>query len=554
MYSTTKRRLLSLALTLGLVLSLLIVPAGAVWDGSSAGGYDGGSGTRNDPYLISTPAQLALFRDQVNSGKTSICATQTANLDMGMRDWDPIGLSSSGFTGVYDGSGYAIRNLNINRFSVGSSSGGSTVYGGGLFGVVARSGVVKHVNVDGQVSANGEYPRAVDIGAIAGGNLGTIEECFSTCTFRNFDMTITNGSSSSWMTIGGIAGFNSGTIRSCYVIGDINVSVQVEQGVQSVVTGGIVGHQNGSGAVIENCYCAASVRAVSNRSCYTGAIVGQIDSVKAVDNVYANQDLCAALVGNGSTSKVTGSALLSTSDMKTPAFAAKLGNAFAQDTQNTNQGYPILSVMVYEEESEWSPWFDDEVQGTEINRELFSRLTPPELKNRDLTGPINRAEFAAVAVQLYEEMGGTVYDPTVLSMPFTDVSSDAIIKAYNIGITNGVSATEFNPYSRISRQDIATMLTRTYKALALEGWSLDRDGEYGMTVSGVTPFADDRDISAYAKDSVYFMVKNEVIKGVTPTTFAPQNTTSAQAAIGYADATREQAIILAIRMFQKLDV
>lgn len=550
-----KKRILSLTLTLGLLLSLLVIPAGAAWSGSSADSYDGGTGTRTDPYLISTPEQLALFRDQVNSGKSGICATQTANLDMGMQDWDPIGLTSSGFTGIYDGSGYAIQNLKIDRYSVGTSSGNrTTLFGGGLFGIVGRNGTVKHVNVDGEVSAQGEQPNAVDIGAIAGGNLGTIEECFSTCQFRNFNMTITNGTSSSWMTIGGIVGVNSGVVRNCYVVGDIDVNINVESGVKSVDVGGIVGNQEGSGSVVENCYCAAPVRATSNRTCNVGGVIGKLDGAKTIDNVYVNQDLCSNLLGNGSESKFTNSALLSTADMKTSAFAEKMGNAFGQDTQNRNQGYPILSVMVYEEESGWSEWFDDEVQGTAINKELFSQLTPPELKNRDLTGPINRAEFAAVAVNLYEEMGGTVYDPETLTMPFTDVSSDAITKAYKIGITNGVSPTKFNPYSRISRQDIAAMLTRVYKSLALDGWTLNGDGNYRLDASGVTPFADDKDISGYAKDSVYFMVKNGIIKGVSANTFAPRNTTSAQTAIGYADATREQAIILAIRMFQKLEV
>lgn len=550
MWQSKSTRFLSVLLALGLLLGLLALPAGAVWDGSSASAFDGGSGTRSDPYLISTPAQLALFRDQVNGGKTGICATQTANLDMGLLDWDPIGLSSSGFNGIYDGGGYAIRNLRINHYA-NESSFGVSLRGGGLFGNVGSSGTVKHVNVDSVVSGSGSYSAAIDVGAIAGGNYGTIEECFSTCSFRDFDVSI---SASGWVNFGGVVGCNIGTVRNCYMVGSMDVSVQAGSSIRSVNVGGIVGKQRDSASVIQNCYSVVSIQAESNRPCYTGGVVGLVDGNRTIDNVYCNQDLFDALIGSGSSSKVTNALPLPTADMKTPAFVATLGNAFAMDDGNNNQGYPILAVMAYEEESGWSGWFDDEVQGTAVNQELFSQLTPPELKNRDLTGSINRAEFAAVAVQLYEEMGGTVYDPATLTVPFTDVSSDAVAKAYTIGITNGVSATEFAPYSRISRQDIATMLTRVYKALALDGWSLARDGDYRLEYAGVAAFDDDGDISDYAKDSVYFMVKNEIIKGVTPTAFAPRNTTSAQTAIGYADATREQAIIMAIRMFQKLDV
>lgn len=546
-------RLLPLLLTLGLLLSLLVVPA-AAWDGSSADSFDGGTGTRTDPYLISTPAQLALFRDQVNNGKSGICAKQTANLDMEMRAWDPIGLTSTGFTGIYDGSGYAIQNLNINRYSTGSSSGsGSTLYGGGLFGVVGRNGMVKHVNVGGVVSGSGSYNKNIDVGAICGGNLGTVEECFSTCTFRDFNVSI---NSSGWTNIGGVVGFNGGTVRNCYMVGSMDVSVQAGSGTNSVNVSGIVGKQDGSGAVLQNCYSVVSIRANSNRPCYVGGVIGLLTGGKTCDNLYTNQDLCDTLLGSGSSSKFTNSALLSTADMKSSAMVSKLGNAFAMDTGNNNQGYPVLAVMVYEEEGGWSEWFEDEVNGTAINKELFAQLTPPELKNRDLTAPITRSEFAAVAVQLYEQMGGKVYDPEGLTTPFTDTSSDAITKAYAIGITNGTSPTTFSPYNKIERQDIATMLTRVYKSLALEGWTLPTDSQFtlGSDLNNVPRFADDGDIGDYARDSVYFMVKHNVIRGVSANTFAPRNKTSSQAAIGYANATREQSIILAIRMFQKLDV
>lgn len=238
--------------------------------------------------------------------------------------------------------------------------------------------------------------------------------------------------------------------------------------------------------------------------------------------------------------------------MKQASFAAQLGSAFAADTQKVNQGYPILQVMAYDEESGWSEWFEDEAMGDNINQEIFDSLIPAELQNRDLTRDITRAEFCAVSVRLYEQMGGQKLDAAALDSPFADTGSDAVKKAYALGITNGVSPTAFAPYTHISREQLATMLTRVYKALNLPGWTLATDDQYTLDYSGTTPFADDGDISAYAKPSVYFMVKNQVIKGTSPTTFSPRNVTAAQEAIGYANASREQALIMAVRMFQKL--
>ena len=229
-----------------------------------------------------------------------------------------------------------------------------------------------------------------------------------------------------------------------------------------------------------------------------------------------------------------------------------MGSAFAVDKDNVNDGYPILAALVYEEESDWSEWFEDEAMGDNVNKEIFNALIPAELKNKDLTKSITRAEFCAVAVQLYEEMGGPRLNAASLDTPFVDTSSDAVKKAYKLGITNGTSATTFDPYTLISREQLATMLTRVYKSLNLPGWTLATDSSYKLDYNGTTKFADDGYISAYAKPSVYFMVKNGVIKGLTATTFAPRNVTTYEQAIGYANASREQALIMAVRMFQKL--
>ena len=40
----------------------------AIWDGSIAAGFAGGSGTEDDPYLISYGSELAYLAQQVNSG------------------------------------------------------------------------------------------------------------------------------------------------------------------------------------------------------------------------------------------------------------------------------------------------------------------------------------------------------------------------------------------------------------------------------------------------------------------------------------------------------
>lgn len=104
----------------------------------------------------------------------------------------------------------------------------------------------------------------------------------------------------------------------------------------------------------------------------------------------------------------------------------------------------------------------------------------------------------------------------------------------------------------ITREQLATMLCRVYKNIAWENWTLDTDGQFALDTSGVKPFADDPLISAYAKPSVYFMVKHSVINGVGDNKFAPKYTTSQEEAIGYAMATREQALVMSLRSLENL--
>ena len=546
------KRIIAILCLVTILSTLIPFTVYGAWDGTAATEFSGGDGTVDDPFLISTSEQLALFRDKVNNGSTTICAKLVDNVDMNNIDWDPIGLSSGGYNGTFDGCGYAIRNLKISRFSKGSSLGSMYLYGGGLFGIIGKRGVVKHVNVDGVISTNETLSKNPDIGGICGGNFGIIQECFSTVQIRDFNLT-SNGSKKGHINIGGICGVNAGTIKNCYTIGsfDINISSKAP-----VCIGGICGLTYTNDSVMKNCYSAVKITADTNSQNYIGGIFGSLEITRGdLSNLYTDMYYHSSLTGNGTDSYLDNSAVYGTAHMTSQEFAGQLGNAFEVDTEKKNLGYPILAVMVYEEENDSSDWFNDEINSSNFDKELFEQLTPSELRNRDLTQPITRAEFCAVSVKLYEEMGGTVYSATQLECPFEDVSNDEITKAYKIGITNGVSETQFNPYAKISRQDMSVMLTRVHKALNLDGWSLSNDEDYAFDRSSIRTFDDDAEISMYAKNSVYFMAYNNIIKGVNEagTIFAPRNTTSSHEAIGYANATREQAIILSIRMFNKFN-
>ena len=227
-----------------------------------------------------------------------------------------------------------------------------------------------------------------------------------------------------------------------------------------------------------------------------------------------------------------------------------------------NEGKPVLSdwssVLTLNEQKEprEEPPFEFNAHDwakPELAEADGAGLIPAELREKDLKEPITRAEFAAVSVKVYEALSGLTAEPAAEN-PFTDTVDVEVLKALNVGVTNGTSATEFSPDALLNREQAATMLSRVYKKVAFAGWTLDTDGEYAEAFRALftmpEPFADDADISSWAKDSVYFMASKGIIKGIGDNLFGPRAVTAEQQASGYAQATREQAILIAVRLVQ----
>lgn len=168
-------------------------------------------------------------------------------------------------------------------------------------------------------------------------------------------------------------------------------------------------------------------------------------------------------------------------------------------------------------------------------------LIPGILKGADMTKPITREEFAELAVLLYEKVSekkSSAFSPN----PFTDTTNPQILKALNLGITTGMSNTTFSPKVLINREQCATMLFRAIKAI-------NPDGDY--SIAGVKDFPDQKYISSYAVEATKYMSKTGIIGGDAKGNFMPKATTPAQEATGYGMATREQAIALSLRTYDK---
>ena len=160
-----------------------------------------GTGTAEDPYLISSVAQLEWFRDQANatSSDYTACAKLVNNIDLSVSSnstWTPIKISAY-YAGTFDGDGHTVKNMVVTY-----STGGAA----GFFGWLANGSVVMNLTVEGECNSSVPY-----LGMIAGFSDGaTITNCTAKGWVNN------TSSSGSDLGTGGILGYCSfnGTVRS----------------------------------------------------------------------------------------------------------------------------------------------------------------------------------------------------------------------------------------------------------------------------------------------------------------------------------------------------
>ena len=158
----------------------------------------------------------------------------------------------------------------------------------------------------------------------------------------------------------------------------------------------------------------------------------------------------------------------------------------------------------------------------------YGLTTDKVLKNYQ--GNITREEFAEISVKLYEALTGNTAQP-VSPNPFKDTSNPEILKAYKLGIVNGITTDTFSSDSPATREQICLMLLRAIKAI---------EPEYIVDNSGVQAFADSKDISSWALEAVKQLNKLGVVNGVGGGKISPKGNT-----------TREQAIAMIKRVYEK---
>jgi len=207
----------------------------------------------------------------------------------GGEGWQPIVT----FNGTFDGRGYKIKDLFINR---------PDATGVGLFGYADKRGVVLNVTVvNATVTGNSK------VGGLVGSNEGKVENSYS------------SGSVTGENSTGGLVGWNQGTILNSYATGSVSGGscmgglVGYNKGTEARVSGsnststvsgddyvaGLVGWNEGA---VSDSYSAGSVNGAEKVGGLVGWNGGSVRSSSCSNNVTGGNNYVGGLVGyNGGT-------------------------------------------------------------------------------------------------------------------------------------------------------------------------------------------------------------------------------------------------------------
>ena len=357
-----KKKVLSLLLTLCLAMTFVPMAAFA----AEAPLFGGGTGTQQDPWLITSQADLIALAEFLNSGNAETFDTenagvgnchgyyfkQTADIDLTGVTWEPIGYSGGGyyFAGNYDGDGHTISNATSTGKNDANGFATAGIFGWVVFGSVENLHVK---NANFVATGHNEYSY---VGGIAGVCYGSsIKNCSvvdsslesrrdnnNNCagsivgysTGGTFEKCAAENNQVKTMCYGG--GFvgevddtygvgNSTLFTNCYVV-KCTVISETDDSQGTSFSGGFAGEMTDSTLTLQNCYVYQTALSTAGNAVPqgTGVFAGNLwDGCTIVDtNCYFGA--C------GTTERAGAAAEKSGEEFENGTVAGSLGDAFAQ--------------------------------------------------------------------------------------------------------------------------------------------------------------------------------------------------------------------------------
>ncbi|HPQ35848.1 MAG TPA: FISUMP domain-containing protein, partial [Tenuifilaceae bacterium] len=253
--------------------------------------FEGGIGTIDDPFLVSSAEQLNSVRDYIGHDYAELYFKQTVDINLGVSPWidvdgwEPIGSQNYPFAAHYDGGSYSISGLTINRptqreVGLFGWASGATLKNISLINVNIAAdwrigALVGHIDGSGvidSVSCSGSITGSTHVGGLA----GRVWESSVSNSYSLVDVTQIPGVSTTTQQAAGLVGrMYTGSIENCFATGNVSGAPS------GYWNGGLVGI-NSAGSHIVNSYSTGSV----NGSQYVGGLVGATTDSSSIVNCY----------------------------------------------------------------------------------------------------------------------------------------------------------------------------------------------------------------------------------------------------------------------------
>ena len=235
-------------------------------------GFTSGTGTQNDPYIISSEAGLRYLQAQVAAGNSYKGQYIKLGADIALSgEWTPIGSSSDkAFAGTFDGAGHTVSGMTIT---------GNTLQYVGLFGYTLNGVVIKNVRLTDVNINMTEVGKSVYAGAL----VGFIKVDTNTTASSVLDNCFASGSitvktADKVTVVGGLAGFTDqrAAVTNC----GTNVEINTDSGMGRATVGGLVAWAS-IRTLFENDYTLGNVTVATENDTYAnvGGMFGQVNGI-----------------------------------------------------------------------------------------------------------------------------------------------------------------------------------------------------------------------------------------------------------------------------------
>ncbi|MEK5025241.1 GLUG motif-containing protein [Paenibacillus sp. FSL M7-1046] len=271
-----------LSVVIAVIFVTVTMLSSLAWLPSAVKAAGAGTGTAADPYIITTAAQL----NNVRNGLSSYYKLGSDINLSSYGNWIPVGNNNSNFRGGFDGNGYTITGLTINRPAE------SYI---GLFGYVSTVGQIRNVHLSGVNIIGYDYTGSL-VGYI---NYGKVENSSASGTMTGYrhvgglvgkseNSAVVNGSSAN-VTVQGYANLGGliGQYASWAPMADNAASGNVTGTGANI--GGLIGYLDWGGNVT-NSHASGDVRGTNNNSFYLGGLIGSSNS-NLIEYSYATGDV-----------------------------------------------------------------------------------------------------------------------------------------------------------------------------------------------------------------------------------------------------------------------